>query len=107
MKIVKDFEILDKNSLNQDPFSFSGKYVFDFGGYIYKIESLFDFIGYNEFLRLNNNCSFFIQNEILYEGNLVLYRQKKIQSLPISEFEYLNCEKESLNKWCPTQTKEE
>ena len=46
LNIVRDFELLDQHSLNQDPFSFTGKYVFDFNDYIYKIESLFDFIGY-------------------------------------------------------------
>ena len=59
LNIVRDFELLDKHSLNQDPFSFTGKYVFDFNDYIYKIEPLFNFIGYQEFLLLNKNCSFF------------------------------------------------
>ena len=107
LNIVKDFELLDKHSLNQDPFSFTGKYVFDFDDYIYKIEPLFDFIGYQEFLLLNKDCSFFTQNEVLYQGNLVLYRQKKIQTLPLSNFEDLKCIKDSLNIWCPTQTQEE
>ena len=107
LNIVQDFELLDKHSLNQDPFSFTGKYVFDFDGYIYKIESLFDFIGYQKFLILNKECPFFTQNEVLYQGNLVLYRQKKIQIQPLSNFKDLICIKDSLNIWCPTQTQEE
>lgn len=107
LNIVRDFELLDQHSLNQDPFSFTGKYVFDFNDYIYKIESLFDFIGYQEFLLLNENCPFFTQNEVLYQGNLVLYRQKKISTQDLSNFQDLECIKDSLNIWCPTQTQEE
>ena len=102
LNIVKDFEFLDKHSLNEDPFSFTGKYVFNFEDYIYKIESLFDFIGYQRFLILNKDCPFFMQNEILYQGNLVLYRQKKIKTKKLSDFKGFKCKQKTLNIWCPT-----
>lgn len=106
--LISAFKILDEESLNQDPFSFSGKYVVPLGeSNIIKIMSTFDANGELQIEQdaERQGLNFFTQSTVLYQGLVTVLKQPKLTCIPFENRKEYNLP--SLNYWCPTDNLEE
>lgn len=106
--LIAAFQAMDEESLNKDPFSFSGKYVIPFGdSEIIKIMSSFDANGMVQIEKAakEEGLEFFVQSSILYKGLITIVKQPKLKILPFENKK--NYQEISLNYWCPANNFEE
>lgn len=106
-QIVSTLEFLDKESLNGDPMSFSGKIVVPLDNdKILKISSTFDANGQIQIFEAAKECGikFYTLPEIISQGLITFLAQPRLTLKPIPKIE---SSYQTLNVWCPTNTIEE
>lgn len=106
-QIVSTLEFLDKESLNGDPMSFSGKIVVPLDDdKILKISSTFDANGQIQIFEAAKELGirFYTFPEVISQGVITFLSQPRLTLKTIPEVEAFN---QTLNCWCPTNTKEE
>lgn len=108
-KLIDAFSLLDKESLNGDPMSFSGKIVVPLDDdYILKVMSKFDAIGDLQILEeaKKEGIDFYLPYQVLYDGTIYLIRQERIMTGELAQVE-LTDKDTTLNAWCPGKIKSE
>lgn len=108
-KLIEAFSLLDKESLNGDPMSFSGKIVVPLDDqYILKIMSKFDAVGDLQILEAakKEGIDFYLPYEVLYDGTIYLIKQEKLITGELPSVE-LTEKDTTLNVWCPGKIKSE
>lgn len=106
-QIVSILDFFNEESLNGDPMSFSGKIVVPLDGdKILKISSSFDANGQIQIFKAAKELGikFYTFPEIVSQGVITLLSQPRLTLKTIPEIDMFN---QTLNCWCPTNTKEE
>lgn len=106
-QIVSILDFFNEESLNGDPMSFSGKIVVPLDGdKILKISSSFDANGQIQIFEAAKELGikFYTFPEIVSQGVITLLSQPRLTLKTIPEIDMFN---QTLNCWCPTNTKEE
>lgn len=106
-QIISVLDFLNEESLNGDPMSFSGKIVVPLDDdKILKISSTFDANGQIQIFEAAKELGikFYTFPEIISQGAITFLSQPRLTLKAIPEIESFN---QTLNCWCPTNTKEE